>query len=292
MTEEGSESKEAVQEALRAGFRHIDTAEGYCNEGSIGAAISDSGLARPDIFITTKAWPGNYPAGKYPAKGRDDIIESCEKSLRELGTDYVDLYLIHGPFAGPELRLEQWAAMLELKQRGLAKSVGVSNFGEAHLLEIEGAEMELPAANQLELHPLSTKGPLLAYMQTHAILPIAYSSLAPLSGWRADQGLGYELEELRASATAAALLKCRATVAQLAQQAGVSDAVLLLRWAATQGWPVLPKSCTTSRIRQNAGALAGAAEEWQLTAEQVATLSAFDCDATMAWVSGDPTHTA
>ena len=165
------ETQPAVFRAIRAGYRHVDTAEAYGNERGVGQAIAASmnalGLSRDEIFVTTKLWPGN-PAWGQEAKTYGATLESLDASLARLGLDHVDLYLIHAP-SGGEQRLEEWRALVELKRLGKARAVGVSNFRESHIEEIREAGLPLPDANQIELHPWSQKPDLVAYLERNGI---------------------------------------------------------------------------------------------------------------------------
>jgi len=238
-----AETEQAVTTALSVGYRHIDTAEFYQNEQPIGRALSASGTKRDDVFITTKLDPGN-PAWGQTAKTYDTTIAACKASVQNLGVEYVDLYLIHTPLSGKDGRLEQWRALVECKSLGLCRSIGVSNFEVHHLEELEAAGLPVPAANQVELHPLCQKAALLQYMRARSILPIAYSSLAPLSSWRE----GYTaLGGSKSDAAKATPL----TIPAIAQKLGVSEARLLLRYATQKGWAVLPKSVREDRMRAN-----------------------------------------
>eukprot|EP00927_Polykrikos_kofoidii_P051783 TRINITY_DN45571_c0_g1_i1.p1 TRINITY_DN45571_c0_g1~~TRINITY_DN45571_c0_g1_i1.p1 ORF type:complete len:338 (-),score=57.21 TRINITY_DN45571_c0_g1_i1:307-1179(-) len=272
------DAQAATLAALKLGYRHIDTAEGYKNEDGVGAAIKESGLPREEIFLTTKVWGGNTAFGQ-EHKSFEDVIASCEASLQRLQTSYIDLYLIHAPFAA-DLRLDQWRAMLELQRRGLCRSVGVSNYGIAHLEEIREAGLGMPAANQLELHPYCQKPELLRYMEERRILPIAYSSLAPLGGWRTastDWANG-KTDEIRARAADAE------QVAAVASSHSVSEARVLLRWALQRGFPVLPKSVRPERVAENINVF-----NFQLTEAEMAALDRMDTDTAMAWNNGlDP----
>ena len=224
---------DAVARALMLGYRHIDTADSYNNEGGIGRAIAMSNIPRAEVFVTTKLWPGNpawgqetkteeqvrstrksllplprrspcrrlepltpaalgratstHPQVRYAFAwaSRLQVVDACKGSLKRLGLKYIDLYLIHGPFSGStEARLAQYRGMLECKRLGLTKAVGVANYSASHLAEILDADLPPPQANQLELHPLCQRRHLREFMWTHKILPIAYSSLAPLPEWR------------------------------------------------------------------------------------------------------------
>ena len=252
------------------GYRHIDTAEGYRNETEIGKTLKATSGSLP--FITTKLWPGN-PQWGMPAKTKEQVVEACRTSVSSLGVDAVDLYLIHAPMAGGrEARLAQWQALIECQKFGLCKSIGVSNYGVAHLQEIMDASLPLPAANQLELHPMTQKAELLAFMKEHAILPIAYSSLAPLSGWRADysaiKGTKTEQEQVHASSV----------IATVAARLGVSQARVLLRYALQKGWPCLPKSTKEGRLKENIDL-----DSFELSDEDLKELDALECDANLTW---------
>ena len=194
------EAKTCVLNAIRIGYRHIDTAEGYGNETGVGHALKNAqkelGISREDLFVTTKLWPGNEAWGQ-TLKTYDSTIESLNSSLSNLELDYVDLYLIHAPFANSK-RLEQWNALVELRKQGKAKAIGVSNFSKSHIEEIKSAGLPLPDANQIELHPWSQKSELVSYLRENRISPIAYSSLVPLAEWRVVEGQdNYKTEKMK-----------------------------------------------------------------------------------------------
>lgn len=268
-----------VAEALRAGYRHIDTAEGYRNEAGVGAAIRASGLRRDELFVTTKLWPGNAAWGQTP-KDSAATIASLDASLERLGLDYVDLYLIHAPFV-PADRLAQWAGLVELKRQGKARAIGVSNFSAAHIEQLLAAGLPLPEANQIELHPWSQKPELVGYMAEKGIAPIAYSSLVPLSSWRATPGQSSaKTAEMKAAGAAA-----DSPFRRMASVHGVSEAQILLRWAVQKGYAVLPKSTDPARIRQNLDLFSFA-----LTDAEMAEIAAMDRGDGVAWAVGDPTR--
>ncbi|MBI4734393.1 MAG: aldo/keto reductase [Rubrobacteridae bacterium] len=234
-----------VSEAIAAGFRHIDSAEGYENEDGTGKGIKQgieaAGVSRDDIFVTTKLFPGFKQWGA-PEKTYEQTLETLKNQLKQLQLDYVDLYLIHAPMS--ELRLEQWNALIELKRIGLTKHIGVSNYNEEAIKEILDADLAKPEANQVEFHPICAQIDLTKYMKDNSIAPIAYSSLAPLSAWRAEEGQGGEvLAEIKE--------ECQSVTNKIATKLKVTDAQLLLRWGLQHGYSVLTKSNKPERIREN-----------------------------------------
>lgn len=235
-----AEVEPAITLALRLGYRHIDTAEGYRNEEGVGRAIKNSGIPREDIFVTTKVFPGNPDWGQ-PAKTYDETLAALKESVRKLQLDQVDLFLIHAPFADEQGRQAQYRALVEGQRLGLCRSIGVSNFNTKHLEELRDAGLPQPAANQIELHPLHQPQVLLDYMQHNGILAIAYSSLAPLSNWRE----GYIKE------AGNKVLGEPSPIAEIAERVGVTESRLLLRYAIQKGWPVLPKSTREERMVEN-----------------------------------------
>jgi len=276
------EAAAAVREAIHLGYRHIDTAEIYRNEAGVGAgirqALESTGLSRRNIFVTTKLWPGNASRRQAP-KTTESTIASLNESLDRLELDYVDLYLIHAPF-DPEQRLAQWRGLVALHEQKKARAIGVSNFSIKHIEELRAAGLPLPHANQIELHPWSQKPELVDYLTQSGIVPIAYSSLVPLSTWRSAPG--------HASAKTDAMKsegqRADSTFKVLANKYGVTEAQVLLRWAIQLGYPVLPKSTNPERMRQNADIFSFALDEGDMTA--IATMDRGDG---VAWAAGDPT---
>ncbi|NNE07636.1 MAG: aldo/keto reductase [Gemmatimonadetes bacterium] len=283
ITNEDAEA--VVTSAFRAGYRHIDTAEGYQNEEGVGRAIkaarTDLGLSREEIFITTKLWPGNAEWGQEP-KTTATTIEALNASLSRLDLDYVDLYLIHAPY-DPEQRLAQWRGLVELKEQGKARAIGVSNFSGKHIDELVSAGLPRPHANQIELHPWSQKPELVSYLEKNGILPIAYSSLIPLSTWRAAEGQKSAKTEAMKAEGESADFPFRA----MAKKYGVSEAQVLLRWAVQKGYPVLPKSTNTERLEKNFDLFSFAIDDADMSA-----ISGMDRGDGVAWSSGDPTRVA
>ncbi len=272
----------AVAAAFAAGYRHIDTAEGYKNESGVGAAIERAmkteGLSRGELFVTTKLWPGNPAWGQTP-KTTESTVASLHESLERLRLDYVDLYLIHAPFE-PEQRLAQWRGLVELKRQGKARAIGVSNFSVQHIEELMAAGVPLPAATQIELHPWSQKPELVRYLEDNAITPIAYSSLIPLSTWRTAEGQhSAKTAEMRTEGE-----RADAPFKVMAKKYGVTEAQVLLRWAIQKGYPVLPKSTKPDRIRTNADVFS-----FDIDDQDMAAIEKMDRGDGIAWASGDPT---
>lgn len=273
----------AVLEALRVGYRHIDTAEAYGNEEGVGRAIhagmQELGLLREDIFVTTKLFPGNEAWGQ-PVKTYQSTIESLNQSLSNLKLDYVDLYLIHAPLAQKQ-RLEQWRALVALRQMGKVRTIGVSNYNVAHIEEIKSARLPLPNANQIELHPWSQKPALTSYLVDHDITIIAYSSLVPLSTWRTAPGQDSAKTEIMKQAGDEA----DSPFKMMAQKYGVSEAQVLLRWGLQKGYAILPKSTNKTRIRQNFDVLS-----FEIDDADMSAIDKMDRGDGVAWSIGDPTQ--
>ena len=279
---EDKDVQSLVHQAICLGYRHVDTAEAYGNENGVGAgiktALEEVGLSREEIFVTTKLWPGNPAWGDTP-KTYDSTIASMQSSLAKLQLDYVDLYLIHAPFPQTN-QLEQWKAMVELQQQGKVRSIGVSNFNEAHIEEIKAAGLPLPDANQIELHPWSQKPDLVSYLAKNDISIIAYSSLVPLSNWRDVEG--------QASAKTAVMKNdgadSNSPFKVMAKKYGVLESQILLRWGIQMGYAVLPKSINSKRIKQNIDLFG-----FELDAEDMVAIAKMDRGEGVAWSSGDPT---
>jgi 2,5-diketo-D-gluconate reductase A len=235
------EVAQVSSDALELGYQHIDTAQVYRNEEGIGKALTASSTPRDKIFITTKMWPGMF-GQEEPFQNFKGAISACDESLKLLQVDEIDLYLIHNPFA-KENRLEQWEAMIELKKQGKVKNIGVSNYNVKHIQEIEMAGVEMPVANQIEIHPWHVvRTELAQYMDKHEILPIAYSSLAPIPNWREGSQWNGKPEDMKSGA-----IPCQ----NIADQYEVTVPQLFLKWAIQLGYPVLPKSVHYNRLKEN-----------------------------------------
>ncbi|HWE33591.1 MAG TPA: aldo/keto reductase [Solirubrobacteraceae bacterium] len=236
------EAADAVTHALQTGYRSIDTAAMYRNERGVGEAIRASGIPREDLFVTTKVWPSDY--------GRAETPRALERSLEQLGDEYVDLYLLHWPAPAIGKYVEAYEALVELRDRGLTRSIGVSNFFEEHLAKVIDATGAVPAVNQVELHPRFEQRELRAYHEQHGILTEAWSPL----------GRGAILDD--------------PAVTGIASDVGRTPAQVVLRWHLQLGNVVIPKSVTPARIEQNFDVF-----DFELSAEQVAAIEQLDDDA-------------
>ena len=218
---EPQDTVEAVREALRIGYRHIDTAEMYGNEKEVGEAIRDSGLDRGDIFVTSKLNNSFHE----PADAR----KAFDDTLSDLGTDYVDLFLIHWPL--PTLYdgdyVSTWKVLEEFKSDGRARSVGVSNFQAEHLERLAAETETVPSVNQIEVHPYFANDAVRAYGREHGIVTEAWSPIAQ----------GGVLED--------------STITRIADKVGKTPAQVVLRWHVQRGDIVFPKSVTPSRMQEN-----------------------------------------
>ena len=229
----GPECVNAVRWALELGYRHIDTAQAYGNEESVGRALRDSGVPRDEVFITTKFYPG-----------RKDPVAEAEQSLRRLGVDQVDLYLVHWPRAVPPGPGRGWNGLASL---GYARSIGVSNFGVSELDEVIAAGTIPPVVDQVQFSPLQYRRGLLDACRRQDVALEAYSPL----------GTGRHLSN--------------ETVNRVAQRVGRTPAQVLLRWCLQHDVPVIPKSIHRERIVENAQIF-----DFALSDEDMAELDALD----------------
>jgi diketogulonate reductase-like aldo/keto reductase len=210
----GRECVNAVRWALELGYRHIDTAQAYGNEESVGEGLRESGLSRAEVFITTKFFPA-----------RRDPVAEAERSLQRLGVDYVDLYIIHWPEGGPTWA---WPGMEEARELGYARSIGVSNFGVDELRQLLATSTVQPVVDQVQFSPYEYRRALLESCRENGIALEAYSPL----------GTGRHL--------------AGDTVARVARRHGRTPAQVLLRWCIERSIPVIPKSTRRERIAENA----------------------------------------
>jgi len=236
------EADQAVTTALEAGYRSVDTAAAYGNEEGTGKALRASGIAREDLFVTTKLWNADH--------GYDSTLRAFDTSLAKLGLDYVDLYLIHWPMPDNGTYVDTYKAFEKLLADGRVKSIGVSNFLPEHLDRLIEATSVIPAVNQIELHPHLQQ---LASREYHAEQGIATEAWSPLG-----QGKG--------------LLEVPAIVA-IAQKHGRTPAQIVLRWHIQLGNVVIPKSVTPSRIKENIEVF-----DFSLDTEDIAAISALNED--------------
>ena len=233
------ETQEAVEEALGAGYRHVDTAAAYRNEAGVGAAIAATGVAREDVFVTTKLWNGQ--------QGYDSTLAAFEKSLERLGTGHVDLYLIHWPRPDRDLFLDTWRAFERIQEEGGARSIGVSNFRVEDLERLEQETERRPTVNQVELHPRFQQAELRAWDAEHGIVTEAWSPLAQ----------GDLLED--------------GTIETVAAHHDRTPAQVILRWHLQVGNVVIPKSATPERIRENFEVF-----DFELSEDDMAALARLD----------------
>lgn len=230
----------SVAAALQIGYRHVDTAQMYGNEAEVGEGIRASGVAREDIFVTTKLHNPNHD----PADARRTFTES----LRRMGLDYVDLFLIHWPMPFLQIDyLHTWETLIELRDSGRAASIGVSNFQPDHLDRIIGATGVVPAVNQIEVHPYFANNEVREFAKSHGIAIEAWSPL----------GKGDELTD--------------PVISGIAERLGRSPAQVVLRWHIQRGDVVIPKSDREERMRQNADVFS-----FELTDTDMAAIAALD----------------
>jgi diketogulonate reductase-like aldo/keto reductase len=230
---EGPECEDAVRSALELGYRHVDTAQAYGNERSVGQALRDSGVPREDVFVTTKFYPA-----------REDPEAEAQRSLERLGVDYVDLYIIHWPQGGPTWA---WDGMQRARERGYARSIGVSNFSVAEIDELLAVADTPPVVNQVQFSPFEHRRALREACEERGIVLEAYSPL----------GTGRHLGD--------------AGVARIAERVGRTPAQVLVRWCLQRDLVVLPKSTHRERIVENAGVF-----DFTLSDEDMAELDGLD----------------
>jgi diketogulonate reductase-like aldo/keto reductase len=232
-TRDGDECVNAVRWALELGYRHIDTAQAYGNEESVGRAVRDSGLPREEIFVTTKFHPG-----------RRDPVAEVEKSLRRLGFDYVDLYIVHWPQGGPTWA---WPGMERARELGHARSIGVSNYDVGELDQVLAGAASPPVVDQVQFSPFEYRAELLTAARDRGVTLEAYSPL----------GTGRHLGDR--------------TVAEVADRVGRTPAQVLIRWCLQRRLVVLPKSTHRDRIAANADVF-----DFELAEPDMAALDGLD----------------
>lgn len=205
--------------AIAAGYRHIDTAALYGNEAEVGEGLRASGVARDEVFVTTKVWNDD--------QGFDQTLRAFDASAEKLGLERVDLYLIHWPIPSADRYVDTWRALLRLQQEGRATSIGVSNFSVPHLERLRDETGVLPAVNQVELHPRFPQNELVAWQAAHGIVTEAWAPLA--RGGLLDEPV----------------------LARIAEKYGKTPAQVVIRWHLDRDLVVFPKSVSLDRIREN-----------------------------------------
>jgi len=238
----GETTRATVSYALDHGYRHIDTAKAYGNEADVGAAVRASKVPRKEIFVTTKLLGDDHGRAK----------KAFAHSLKELGLDYVDLYLIHWPQPGK--RLEAWDALVEIQKSGGALAVGVSNYTVAHLEELFAHSSVVPAVNQVEFHPFLFQKELLEFCKRKGIALESYSPLAKAR--RLDHPV----------------------ISGVARRVNRTAAQVMLRWGLQHGTVVIPKSNRPERIIENSRIF-----DFELSANDMAALDALDANARTSW---------
>ncbi|MDD7939146.1 aldo/keto reductase [Actinomycetospora lutea] len=234
---EARDAEASVSEALAQGYRSIDTAAVYGNEEGVGRAIAASGIAREDLFVTTKVWNGH--------QGCEHALDCAAASLERLGLDHVDLYLVHWPTDAFAECVQTWSGMEQLYDEGRARAVGVSNFRAGHLERILVLGGTVPAVNQIELHPHLQQHEMRALHDAHGIRTEAWSPL----------GRGSVLQE--------------PVLGRIAERLDATPAQVVLRWHLARGHIVIPKSDTPQRIAENR-----AAADLDLTDDDLAAIAA------------------
>jgi diketogulonate reductase-like aldo/keto reductase len=236
----GDTTSDAVKTAIEVGYRLIDTAAAYRNEESVGQAIAESGVARDELFVTTKLWNAD--------QGFEPTLAAFDQSLQRLDLDYIDLYLIHWPVPSADRYVDTYKAMEQIRADGRARAIGVSNFQVPHLQRLLQETEITPAVNQIELHPQLQQSELRAFHAEHGILTEAYSPLAQ-GGDLLDHPI----------------------FAELGEKHGKNAAQIILRWHIQIGNVVIPKSVTPARIASNLDVF-----DFELDDDDIAKITALD----------------
>jgi len=248
-----ADTERAVSEALEVGYRHIDTAAIYGNEEGVGAAIAASGIARDELFITTKLWNDRHDG--------DEPNAAIAESLDKLRLEQVDLYLVHWPTPAADNYVHAWEKLVELRGQGLARSIGVSNHLVPHLERIVAATGVVPAVNQIELHPAYQQRDITDWAAAH---DVRIESWGPLGQGKYD-------------------LFAAEPVAAAAAAHGKTPAQAVLRWHLQKGFIVFPKSVRRERLQENLDVF-----DFDLTADEIAAIDAMDAGDGSGRVSSHP----
>ena len=235
----GGETRDAVAFALETGYRHIDTAKMYGNEQDVGEAVRQSSIPRQEIFVTTKLWDSD--------QGYQTAHDAFDRSMDQLGLEYIDLYLIHWPVEN--LRNDSWRALNDIKESGRTRSIGVSNFSHKHLQELYSYSDIRPVVNQIELSPFLQQPLIASFCRSENIQLTGYCPLA--KGRRFDEPV----------------------LADIAEQHGKSPAQVMIRWALQKRQAVIPKSSNPKRIVQNADIF-----DFQIGVDEMVRLDGLDDD--------------
>jgi 2,5-diketo-D-gluconate reductase A len=248
------QTQAAVEAALAAGYRHLDTAASYGNEEAVGAAIKASGIARDDLFVTTKLWIQHAPTGSV----QDDTQRAFDTSLRRLGLDHLDLYLIHQPLGD---YYSEWRAMQDLHKQGLARAIGVSNFHPDRLVDLIDHNEIVPAVNQIETHPFHQRANDQALMRERGV---QIESWGPFAEGKND-------------------LFTNPLLSRIAATHGKSIAQVVLRWLTQRQVVVIPKSVNPERMAQNLDIF-----DFTLTDDQMTRIASLDTGTSQFFDHRDP----
>jgi len=243
-----AETVPAVEAALAAGYRLIDTAAAYFNEREVGEGIRRSGVPRDELFIETKVWISDY--------GYDATLHAFDKSARKLGVEQLDLMLLHQPLSSAfDRTLDAYRALEKLLADGRVRAIGVSNFMPAHLDRLLDETSVVPAVNQIELHPYFQQSALQRVHETHGIATQAWSPIGGITSYRGMEKRSFD----------------DPTLLEIARQYGKSAAQVMLRWHLQEGRSAIPKSVKRARIAENFDVF-----DFELTREQIAAIDALD----------------
>ena len=235
---DAAQCERCVSQALEAGYRLFDTAASYENEASIGAALRSSGIPREGLFITTKLWVQDA--------GYDGTLKAFDSSLKQLGLDYIDLYLIHQPFGD---YYGAWRAMERLYREGAVRAIGVSNFTPERLVDLCMNQEISPMVNQIEIHPFFQQNTALRVMEDYGVVPQAWG---PFSEAQKD-------------------IFHHRTLAKIADKQGRTTAQVILRWHLQRGIPTIPKTVQTARMTENLDIF-----DFELTAQEMERIAGMD----------------
>ena len=238
----------AVEEALRRGYRHVDTAAAYANEREVGEGIRASGVARDEVFLETKVWISDY--------GYDATLHAFDKSAGNLGVEQLDLLILHQPLPSRfDLTLDAYRALEELLADGKVRAIGVSNFMPEHLERLLAETSVVPAVNQIELHPYFQQRVLQDLHAEHGIVTQAWSPIGGITSYGGGERRTFE----------------DPTLVEIADQHGKSAAQVMLRWHLQEGRSAIPKSTKPARIAENFDVF-----DFELSGEQIAEIAALD----------------